>query len=280
MKTLKQFHSSEYKRLLIDALKRAAIKWSTSNFLRFRWWCFWRGSREEKIAECSNGVTISMWIRAEIEDENNEGSALADQGIFSLLTEAGVGLCCSLRPDGSLKLSSLLPNGERHDCSFYDTSCPIIPGKWTHVFVSIKGGGLILGGRNASASNANARICVDGNESYPQKLKYPWNRANVATSVAQSIANTAVGDPILPNSSYDGNKGTVSLHIGAAAGIANFAKPFTGQFATFRVFSEGGRFQRGTHFICFRSRIRWCIHVYRSRTVYFTPSQGYFNDIC
>ena len=47
-----------------------------------------------------------MWIRAEIEDENNEGSALADQGIFSLLTEAGVGLCCSLRPDGSLKLSS------------------------------------------------------------------------------------------------------------------------------------------------------------------------------
>jgi hypothetical protein len=60
----------------------------------------------------------------------------------------------------------------------------------------------------------------------------------VATSVAQSIANTAIGDPILPNSSYDDNKGTVSLHIGAAAGIANFAKPFTGQFATFRVFSE------------------------------------------
>ena len=238
MKTLKQFHSSEYKRLLIDALKRAAINGAPRTFFDFAGGASGGVRVKKKIAECSNGVTISMWIRAEIEDENNEGSALADQGIFSLLTEAGVGLCCSLRPDGSLKLSSLLPNGERHDCSFYDTSCPIIPGKWTHVFVSIKGGGLILGGRNASASNANARICVDGNESYPQKLKYPWNRANVATSVAQSIANTAVGDPILPNSSYDGNKGTVSLHIGAAAGIANFAKPFTGQFATFRVFSE------------------------------------------
>ena len=238
MKTLKQLRSSEYKRLLIDALKRAAINDAPRNFFDFAGGASGGVHVKRKVAECSNGVTVSMWIRAEIEEEKNEGSAAAEQGIFSLLTEAGVGLCCSLRPDGALKLSSLLPNGERHDCSFYDTSCPIIPGKWTHVFVSIKGGGLILGGRNASASNANARICVDGNESYPQKLKYPWNRANVATSVAQSIANTAVGDPILPNSSYDGNKGTVSLHIGAAAGIANFARPFTGQFATFRVFSE------------------------------------------
>ena len=238
MKTLKKLRSSEYKRLLIDALKRAAINDAPRTFFDFAGGASGGVRVKKKIAECSNGVTISMWIRAEIEDETNEGNASADQGIFSLLTEAGVGLCCSLRPDGSLKLSSLLPNGERHDCSFYDTSCPIIPGKWTHVCVSVKGGGLILGGRNASASSANARICVDGNESYPQKLKYPWNRANVATSVAQSIANTAIGDPILPNSSYDGNKGTVSLHIGAAAGIANFAKPFTGQFATFRVFSE------------------------------------------
>jgi len=248
MHAFKKFHSSEHKRYIIEALKRAAINDAPRTFFDFAGGVSGGVRIRKKIAECSNGITISMWIRAEIEnesDEKNSGTS-TDQGIFSLLSDAGVGLCFSMRPDGSLKLSSLLPNGERHECSFYDTSCPIIPGKWMHIVVSVKGGGLILGGRNASASSANARVSVDGIESYPQKLKYPWNRANVAASMAHSIASTAVGDPILTNSSYEGansynnnnNNGTVSLHIGAAAGIANFAKPFAGQFATFRVFSE------------------------------------------
>ena len=82
MKTLKQFHSSEYKRLLIDALKRAAINGAPRTFFDFAGGASGGVRVKKKIAECSNGITISMWIRAEIEDENNEGSVLADQGIL------------------------------------------------------------------------------------------------------------------------------------------------------------------------------------------------------